>query len=62
MITTIQTENGQQNAPEWQLVPFNATVEQIQKGFVECPELKDFYFKLYENEAKAFEYQCLTSH
>lgn len=62
MTTTIQTESGQQNAPEWQTVPFAATVEQIQKGFVECPELKAYYFKLYENEAKAFEYQFLTSH
>jgi hypothetical protein len=62
MTITINTDHGQQAAPEWAKVPFNSTAAQIVAGFVECEELEKYYFKKYENLAKAYELQTLVNH
>lgn len=62
MTLQINSENTLKDGSNWNDVPFQVAAEQIIAGFLECPDLKEYYFKLYENEAKAFEYQTLTSH
>lgn len=62
MTLLINSKNKQKDGSHFKNVSFQVAAEQIIAGFLECPDLKEYYFKLYENEAKAFEYQTLTSH
>lgn len=62
MTLLINSENSLRDASSWNDAPFQVAAEQIISGVLECQDLKDYYFKLYENEAKAYELQTLTSH
>lgn len=62
MTTQIKTEDGVINAHHWKEIPFTTTAEQIINGFVQCPELEEYYYRKFVSDAKEAEFLSFTSH